>query len=123
MQADTRLVISGSFALQFFSRITYDSSDMDLYVDSRGRKRVCFFLVNEAGYKFQPTSAQSDDLDVAMDPFHWRDNEYPNFLGIGTILTFERNFKRKSRRIQLMLILEHTIQSNSTYNTEDPNYG
>ncbi|KAF8184150.1 hypothetical protein K438DRAFT_1487164, partial [Mycena galopus ATCC 62051] len=49
IQAHTGTIISGSMALQFFNRLTWPNSDLDLYVSLPSASITVLFLV-EAGY-------------------------------------------------------------------------
>lgn len=51
LQARTGAVISGSFALQFFSRTTYPEADLDLYIHNDVMEEVGTWLLNR-GYWF-----------------------------------------------------------------------
>ena len=56
--AKTRMVISGSFALQFFDRTRYPGSDLDLYAHrDDGVHEIGKFLLAE-GYVFQRSWSQ-----------------------------------------------------------------
>lgn len=58
LMARTRMVISGSFALQFFDRTYYPDSDLDLYLHpDRNIIDVGLYLEQE-GYEFVPRSWQ-----------------------------------------------------------------
>lgn len=59
LMARTHMVISGSFALQFFDRSFYPNSDLDLYIQpDMSIEVVGSYLLNE-GYLFKPTPWQS----------------------------------------------------------------
>lgn len=59
LMARTHMVISGSFALQFFDRSFYPNSDLDLYIrPDTSIEVVGSYLLNE-GYLFKPTPWQS----------------------------------------------------------------
>ncbi|KAK1227342.1 hypothetical protein PQX77_009664 [Marasmius sp. AFHP31] len=80
VQASTGTLISGSMALQFFNRVTYLGSDLDLYVERRYCEPVASFLTR-IGYKYEPRGTQdplltteifgmadsSRDIDAAYD--------------------------------------------------------
>ncbi|KIM47322.1 hypothetical protein M413DRAFT_440763 [Hebeloma cylindrosporum] len=51
LQATTGMVISGSTALQFFERILYPESDLDLYVEHRYRRPIALWLAS-IGYRY-----------------------------------------------------------------------
>ena len=62
LMARTHMVISGSFALQFFDRSFYSNSDLDLYIlPDRSIVEVGSYLLEE-GYVFKPTAWQSSDF-------------------------------------------------------------
>ena len=65
MQAQTSTLISGSFALQFFDRTFYKSSDLDLYVHFHQRRIVGAWLL-QAGYTFSSFNDQPVDFAVAV---------------------------------------------------------
>jgi len=47
------MIISGSAALQFFQRVLYPESDLDLYVDHRYRQPIALWLAS-IGYRYVP---------------------------------------------------------------------
>ena len=53
LQATTGMVISGSTALQFFERVLYPESDLDLYVEHRYRRPIALWLAS-IGYRYVP---------------------------------------------------------------------
>ena len=59
-------IISGSFAVQFFERVTWPSSDLDLYV-KEGEEATALraYLLQSEGYTLQ-SHGRSDDLPYAM---------------------------------------------------------
>ena len=65
MQAQTSTLISGSFALQFFDRAFYKSSDLDLYAHFHQR-RIVGTLLLQAGYTFSPFYDQPVNFAVAV---------------------------------------------------------
>ncbi|KAF9522295.1 hypothetical protein CPB83DRAFT_864681 [Crepidotus variabilis] len=52
LQSRTQMFISGSTALQFFERIEYPNSDLDIYVEHRYRETVVEWLLH-IGYEFK----------------------------------------------------------------------
>ncbi|KAL9002532.1 MAG: hypothetical protein Q9180_009968, partial [Flavoplaca navasiana] len=62
-------LISGSFAIQFFERVTWPSSDLDMYVkEGEGSDALCAYLVESEGYTLQATKA-TGDLPYAVRQF------------------------------------------------------
>lgn len=48
-------LISGSFALQFFERVTWPQSDLDIFAEEGGNfHSMCIYLESKEGYKLQP---------------------------------------------------------------------
>lgn len=68
LQAATGMVISGSTALQFFQRVLYPESDLDLYVEHRYRRPIALWLAS-IGYRYvpAPTKVTSEHLDPDHD--------------------------------------------------------
>ncbi|KAI0087717.1 hypothetical protein BDY19DRAFT_892207 [Irpex rosettiformis] len=64
LQARTATLVSGSNALQFFSRITYEDSDLDLYVYYKHRLEVGHWLIQN-GYTYKPNAVQNTNFDLA----------------------------------------------------------
>ena len=64
LQARTCTLISGSNALQFFNRVRYEGSDLDLYAYYEHRLEVGHWLIRN-GFAFQPASWQNEDFDIA----------------------------------------------------------
>ena len=62
------MVISGSTALQFFQRVLYPESDLDLYVEHRYRRPIALWLAS-IGYRYVParTKVTSEHLDPDHD--------------------------------------------------------
>ena len=57
LQAKTGMVISGSTALQFFERVLYPESDLDLYVEHQYMQPIALWLAS-IGYIYIPTNNQ-----------------------------------------------------------------
>jgi len=55
LQAMTGMIISGSTALQFFERVLYPESDLDLYVEHRYMQPIALWLAS-IGYIYIPTN-------------------------------------------------------------------
>lgn len=65
MQARTRCLISGDFALLYFTRQP-TSSLLDLYVHDHQRRELGRWLLAEAGFGFLPSNRQSVDFETAV---------------------------------------------------------
>ena len=59
LQAETGLVISGSFALQFFTRRVYDNVDLDLFAVTHAKQKIASWLLAN-GYRYHPREATYD---------------------------------------------------------------
>ena len=66
MQARTGTLVSGSNALQYLLRETYDDSDLDMYCAYDQREAVGRWLMREEGYRFRPNSRQDPDFGIAV---------------------------------------------------------
>lgn len=64
LQARTCTLIYGSNALQFFSRVYYNGSDLDLYAYYQHRLEVGHWLIYNS-FAFRPASWQDEDFDIA----------------------------------------------------------
>ena len=54
-------LISGSFAIQFFERVTWPDSDLDFFVEQgQGCESFCKYLVEAEGYKLVRSKEQDD---------------------------------------------------------------
>ncbi|KAI0801954.1 hypothetical protein BC629DRAFT_156478 [Irpex lacteus] len=64
LQARTATLVSGSSALQFFNRLAYSDSDLDLYTYRIHGLEVGNWLLQN-GYTFQPQNSQPTEFNVA----------------------------------------------------------
>ncbi|KAK7444812.1 hypothetical protein VKT23_015129 [Stygiomarasmius scandens] len=96
IQALTGAVISGSTALQFFSRIRWEESDLDIYVEHSSGYIVALFLI-AIGYGFQPINKQKPTIADAYDQV-----DLTNFYDDGRGFAGVFNFERRMARIQLI---------------------
>ncbi|KAJ8081043.1 hypothetical protein PM082_017883 [Marasmius tenuissimus] len=104
IQTLTGTLISGSTALQFFGRITYPDSDLDIYVEHRYCQPVASFL-QKVGYKFEPRVSQHSTLESAIeyvsldfDDFYDEDAEEERERGFAGVF----NMIRGKQKIQLI---------------------
>ncbi|KAH8801906.1 hypothetical protein DL96DRAFT_1634551 [Flagelloscypha sp. PMI_526] len=97
IQAETDFVISGSAAVQFFERISYPNSDLDLYIDEQQMEKLALFM-EKSGYAFKKTPSQPDNiLTVLQQRDTWvtisgeEQDEYGwDGQSIMTVLSFEK---------------------------------
>ncbi|KAI0743235.1 hypothetical protein BC629DRAFT_1299292 [Irpex lacteus] len=109
LQARTATLISGSNALQFFTKVYYDYSDLDLYVPSRHRQEVGRWLLDR-GYTYEPHSSQNPDFEVEVaiprDHAEWIAGPY-NTQGISAVFTFTKPSasvtQLKRKQVQLIV--------------------
>lgn len=117
LQSRTGAIISGSFALQFFTRTFFPQADMDLYVTAGARSEVGYWLLSH-GYQFvargpvlHPVTdavvhpAQRREFNVALDVFH--NIEGPNHgivQGVLSIMDFHRWVGGALRKVQVHLV-------------------
>ena len=63
----TGTLISGCTALQFFNRIIYNNSDLDLYVHHKSASIIAYWL-QSIGYSFIPNkTSQIQTLEMALN--------------------------------------------------------
>jgi hypothetical protein len=93
MQSLTGTLISGSVALQFFNRMTWPSSDLDIYVHRTSAALAVMFIVHN-GYTFDPRKSQNKDIFKQLSE-STRDRA-PSYLGrgIADVLDFHKGDKK-----------------------------
>jgi hypothetical protein len=101
LQAESGFVISGSFAVQFFGRIDYPSSDLDLYVEFRHGYRICAWLVSVG---FACISSSNFTKQYFTGKSNIEENGSVEYDGIQcsdfhTVLSFSR----EEKKIQVMV--------------------
>ncbi|KAH8801880.1 hypothetical protein DL96DRAFT_1475902 [Flagelloscypha sp. PMI_526] len=67
IQAVTNFVVSGSAAVQFFERVGYPNSDLDLYVEERHRSGLTLFI-EQSGYEFKNIPSKSTCISTISLP-------------------------------------------------------
>ena len=65
LQYHTNFVISGSVAVQFFSRESFADGDLDLYTERQHAFTIFHFLLG-MGYAFRPRQGGSNDVDRVL---------------------------------------------------------
>ncbi|KAH9947185.1 hypothetical protein B0H21DRAFT_876842 [Amylocystis lapponica] len=112
LQARTATLISGSFALQFFDRSFYPTSDLDLYVHMRHRREVGRWLLG-AGYAFAPTPYQYPDFEVAVaDPLTVAPGGIYDMPGIACIFNFTTAARTGGGTLKVILGFHSTCVMN-----------
>ncbi|KAJ7641791.1 hypothetical protein FB45DRAFT_901016 [Roridomyces roridus] len=98
MQAETGTLISGSTALQFFNRITYPGSDLDIYAHRpKAEGPVQFLLKN--GYTFLARKSQKPNA-LQQLPFSVAEKG-PSYLGRG--ISDVLDFQKGDKKVQLII--------------------
>lgn len=112
LQAQTKTLISGSFALQFFDRSHYVKSDLDLYTHPGFSRSVGEWLINE-GYGFSAGPTQDVSFDVA-EKSNWRGTRAPygaqessewseyQWNGVWEVYSFQKTEDGKSVNVQII---------------------
>ena len=91
LQAETGMLISGSFALQFLERTIYIGADMDLYCFFGDREQIGLWLIETQGYMFVHNSRQNPDFKVAVtEAPDIEADPYSRMRGISTVYTFTK---------------------------------
>ncbi|KJA12934.1 hypothetical protein HYPSUDRAFT_649054 [Hypholoma sublateritium FD-334 SS-4] len=124
LQCSTGMLISGSIALQFFERVLYPDSDLDLYIEHRFSRQVADWLVN-IGYNYAPLPGQ-DNPQSLDEAFHRNPHNQTHIPRIAVLLKdiifsvqkdyvtspFVFNFEKQNpyRKIQLISSLLSPLQ-------------
>ncbi|PPQ91333.1 hypothetical protein CVT25_003773, partial [Psilocybe cyanescens] len=115
LQCVTGMLISGSTALQFFERVIYPESDLDLYVEHHQRYIISEWL-ESIGYRYTPPATYPDEtLEEALDLFPderseelFYETSQKGYPGVTIILNFEKS--EPHRKIQLITTHHSTLQ-------------
>ncbi|KAJ6495908.1 hypothetical protein DFH09DRAFT_1002254 [Mycena vulgaris] len=99
IQAQTGTLISGSTALQFFERVRWPRSDLDIYAHREFATIPAHFLVGN-GYIFNPRPNQNPDL-LAQLSKTTKDRLTLSYLGRGISDVFD--FSKGDRKVQLIV--------------------
>ena len=124
LQCFTGMLISGSIALQFFERVVYPDSDLDLYIEHRFSRQVADWLI-DIGYKYAPLPGPPNPQSLE-EAFRLNPHNRPYIPGIAVLLKdiifsvekdyvtspFVFNFEKQNprRKIQLISSLLSPIQ-------------
>ncbi|KAF8185704.1 hypothetical protein BJ912DRAFT_972907 [Pholiota molesta] len=119
LQASTGMLISGSTALQFFNRVVYPDSDLDVYVEHAYREDIGLWLLS-IGYKYVPYPTSNsktfqDDLDLNPDTTPSRMLTQRHFiesgqgyLGAQCVFTFVK--QKPFRKVQMITSLNSPLE-------------
>ncbi|KAJ6510879.1 hypothetical protein C8R45DRAFT_814686 [Mycena sanguinolenta] len=94
LQCRTDTVISGSTALQFFNRLTWPNSDLDLYVPHASAALVARFL-RDSGYAFRPRDSKRKYAYIQL----FYDGPAYYHSGVADVLDFHND----SKQIQIIV--------------------
>lgn len=111
MQSRTGAIVSGSFALQFFTREYYPLADFDIYVELAKGVQVGRWLM-ENGYSYVPskrdhygsTLQQPDDFELSIKSldYGWI-GDYFKCKGVKGVLNFFRDVDGTTKKVQLIV--------------------
>ncbi len=93
LMAKTHLLISGSFALQFFDRTFYPGSDFDLYVHLDDDVIEVGRWLKTEGYAYMPSGRQASTLDAEFEALNKEDallQRYGQGLAVAGVFSFEK---------------------------------
>ncbi|KAI0649612.1 hypothetical protein C8Q79DRAFT_997722 [Trametes meyenii] len=101
LQARMGTLISGSCALQFFDRVVYPDSDLDIYVYPQHRREVGNWIL---GTRFAFAPSRSQDLAFAHAVAHTENKGLHYAMpGVSSIFTFLRQTTGKPLKVQIIV--------------------
>ncbi|KAK7028455.1 hypothetical protein R3P38DRAFT_927432 [Favolaschia claudopus] len=113
MQQQTGTIISGSMGLQFFNRLTWEDSDLDLYV-GRAMASLAAVFILENGYTFK--AKENQELSISLQLPLSVNGQRMSYLGRGIADVFD--FHKGEQKIQLIVAvtspMEITLNFHST---------
>ncbi|KAF7333505.1 DUF607-domain-containing protein [Mycena venus] len=98
MQSRTGTIISGSTALQFFNRLTWTDSDLDIYVPRVSAALAVIFIM-ENGYTYNPRKSQDKNVSAQLSVSV--SDRPPSYLGRGIADVLD--FHKGERKIQVIV--------------------
>lgn len=105
MQALTSTLISGSFALLYFSRASYAGSILELYAHPHHRRRVGRWII-DAGYSFSPFVGQDGAFERAILRRNLPETVACSMPAVANVLTFRKNqADGKSSPLEVQLVV------------------
>jgi hypothetical protein len=94
-QSTHGIVISGSFAVQFFARVVYENSDLDLYVEHQHGYKLCAWLIDIGFTCISSSNFTKQYYTGKQDRKNSKFASYDRKLNdIFTVLTFTRSQKK-----------------------------
>ncbi|KAH8801845.1 hypothetical protein DL96DRAFT_1538138 [Flagelloscypha sp. PMI_526] len=66
IQSETSLLVSGSAVVQFFERVNYPGSNLNLYIEEKDMPTLAQFI-DSCGYKFKNSPSQPSSLRDALE--------------------------------------------------------
>ncbi|TCD60895.1 hypothetical protein EIP91_009321 [Steccherinum ochraceum] len=97
----TNAFIGGSQAVSLFSRQTFHTADLDIYVDHRTASAWSQFFTRVCDYNFIPKRDQPARWEEALELEHWTVSIYQE---IGTVLDFKLRRNESDWNVQLIVI-------------------
>ncbi|KAF9530862.1 hypothetical protein CPB83DRAFT_833883 [Crepidotus variabilis] len=103
LQSRTQAIISGSMALQFFERIEYPNSDLDIYVENDHKKEIIAWLL-QIGYLFESrrNKTLAEEMQLPPPPKDDTIADASGYFGQGVTNVFNFSKDDPERRIQLI---------------------
>ncbi|KAJ6495878.1 hypothetical protein DFH09DRAFT_946069, partial [Mycena vulgaris] len=106
MQERSGTIISGSIPLQFFNRITWSDSDLDLYAHRTSSDIPVRFILSN-GYTFDPRKSQKPDaLEQLLVSVK---DKPPCYLGRGIADVLD--FHKGEKKIQLIIATDTPMET------------
>ena len=134
LQSRSQMFISGSTALQFFTRMTYPDSDLDIYVEHRYRETIALWLVS-IGYEFRPRKGLPPKLENAKVLLEMKKKWEPDYTSVSPSHPFFEsistgyfgrgvanvyNFVRGARKIQLITSNHSPLEIVLNFHSSEP---
>ena len=104
MQEETQTVISGSFALQFFTRRRFPKADLDLYVDFRAAHQLCSYLEDRTPYRYCARDGEPEHWQEALDKDRLNAENYNRMSGILFVLKFRGQYMGEERQVDVVIV-------------------
>lgn len=111
VQAKTATLISGSTALQFFGRITYAESDLDLYAWKKHLPILVDYILEE-GYKFQSSIRGLNKWTDVLKAWDRGLIQKDGYMGLPLFCTlhFTRARYQKRTTVQIIVALQNPME-------------
>ena len=123
MQSYTNAIISGAFALQFFTRTHHPSTHLDIYVGDAWKKLVGGWLL-ENGYSYVPAVQTVNNTDISQPAIYeeaivslgWIPDNF-HYEGVLGVLNFSRMVNGTERIVHLVVASVCSIQTVLKFNS------